>query len=150
WDARGRLLARAAVKHESASGWQEAAFDTPVAIEANTSYVASYFSPRGAYAFAAGAFEKEVSNPPLHMPATTDAAPNGLFTYTAIPAFPRSSNKGMGYWVDVVFDAASHIGSAAEQAIPVTASKRAVVPLPPGTGPGGPIAVIASDTHAFS
>ena len=35
--------------NETASGWQEAKFAKPIAIAANTTYVASYFAPNGHY-----------------------------------------------------------------------------------------------------
>ena len=45
WTAGGTLLARATFTSESASGWQTVNFSSPVAITANTTYVASYFAP---------------------------------------------------------------------------------------------------------
>ena len=50
WDASGNLLATATFTGETASGWQEVDFTNPVAITANTTYVASYFAPAGGYA----------------------------------------------------------------------------------------------------
>ena len=50
WTLGGSLLAQATFTNESASGWQEVLFNTPVAITANTTYVASYHSPTGYYA----------------------------------------------------------------------------------------------------
>ena len=42
WSNTGTLLAQATFTAESASGWQQVTFSTPVAISANTVYVASY------------------------------------------------------------------------------------------------------------
>ena len=50
WSASGTLLATATFSAESASGWQQVSFSSPVAITANTTYVASYFAPNGHYA----------------------------------------------------------------------------------------------------
>jgi hypothetical protein len=47
WSATGTRLATVTFTNESATGWQEAKFAIPVAITANTVYVASYFSPQG-------------------------------------------------------------------------------------------------------
>src|ERR1044071_7505585 len=44
WSQSGALLAEATFTNESASGWQEVAFTSPVAVTANTTYVASYHS----------------------------------------------------------------------------------------------------------
>ena len=42
WSSTGTLLGRATFVNEGASGWQEVRFGAPVAIAANTTYVASY------------------------------------------------------------------------------------------------------------
>ena len=43
----GTLLASGTFTGESASGWQKLAFASPVAVTANTAYVASYYAPAG-------------------------------------------------------------------------------------------------------
>ena len=45
WTGTGTRLANVTFTNESASGWQQATFATPVAVTANTTYVASYFTP---------------------------------------------------------------------------------------------------------
>ena len=49
WTATGQLLASATFTNETGSGWQEVDFSQPVAIDANTIYIASYFAPNGHY-----------------------------------------------------------------------------------------------------
>src|SRR2546429_1572450 len=44
WSSTGTLLATATFTGESASGWQQVKFSSPVAINANTVYVASYYT----------------------------------------------------------------------------------------------------------
>jgi len=100
WTASGTLLASATFNGESASGWQQVNFASPVTITANTVYVASYFAPNGHYAADNGFFGSAVDNPPLHAPA----AGNGVYTYGASPAFPASTYQSTQYWVDVVFN----------------------------------------------
>jgi hypothetical protein len=56
WSSAGTLLATATFMNESSSGWQQAFFDSPVLIAANTTYVASYFAPAGRYSGDAGFF----------------------------------------------------------------------------------------------
>jgi hypothetical protein len=46
WTASGTLLGQVACAGESASGWQEADFSSPIAVTADTTYVASYFAPK--------------------------------------------------------------------------------------------------------
>src|SRR5439155_4461448 len=50
WTATGGLLATATFTGETASGWQQVNLASPVAINVNTTYVASYFVPTGHYA----------------------------------------------------------------------------------------------------
>ena len=47
WTASGTLLATATFTGETASGWQQVNFANPVAIAANTIYVASYHATAG-------------------------------------------------------------------------------------------------------
>ena len=49
WTSTGTRLAQVTFSNETASGWQQANFATPVAITAGTTYVVSYFAPNGAY-----------------------------------------------------------------------------------------------------
>src|SRR6266545_183092 len=66
WSANGTQLAAATFAGETASGWQQVNFATPVAVTANTTYVASYYAPAGHYAVDEGFFaEGGVDNPPL-------------------------------------------------------------------------------------
>ena len=103
WSAAGALLASATFTNETASGWQQVSFSTPVTIAANTTYVAGYLAPHGEYSVTGGAFASTgVSNPPLQAPATTTSA-NGVYLYTNTSAFPTSTFKGNNYWVDVDF-----------------------------------------------
>ncbi|HWT82419.1 MAG TPA: DUF4082 domain-containing protein, partial [Candidatus Methylomirabilis sp.] len=51
WSGTGTLLASVPFSTETASGWQQATFATPVAITANTTYVVSYHTSGGNYAY---------------------------------------------------------------------------------------------------
>jgi len=103
WTSGGALLASATFVNETASGWQTVNFANPVAITANTTYVASYHTDVGFYSanpryFAAGG----VDNPPLHALANGIDGGNGVYRYGPT-GFPTSSFNATNYWVDVVF-----------------------------------------------
>src|SRR5262249_1401721 len=49
WTNSGTLLASATFANETASGWQQVNFSTPVSINSNTTYVASYHTNVGNY-----------------------------------------------------------------------------------------------------
>src|ERR1700756_3517273 len=69
WSNTGTLLASATFTGETAAGWQQVNFSTPVAITANTVYVASYFSPTGDFSVDRSYFATTgVNNPPLSAP----------------------------------------------------------------------------------
>ena len=103
WSASGTLLASTSFIAETASGWQEATFSAPVAITANTTYVASYHTNTGHYAVTGGYFASAgVDTPPLHALANPASA-NGVFLYGA-SGFPTGSYNATNYWIDVVFN----------------------------------------------
>jgi hypothetical protein len=101
WSGGGALLAEATFSNESASGWQEIALTPPVAITANTTYVASYHADSGFFAFDSGFFAAGgVDSPPLHALQSGVDGANGVFRYGA-SGFP-SGGSANNYWIDVV------------------------------------------------
>ncbi|MFC8507787.1 DUF4082 domain-containing protein [Streptomyces sp. NPDC057411] len=103
WSEDGTLLATGTFTGETASGWQQLTFATPVAITAGTGYVASYHAPNGNYASDGGYFAGTYLNHPLSAPADSGGKPNGLYRYGASSAFPNSSYNSTNYWVGPVF-----------------------------------------------
>ena len=104
WDANGTLLASTTFTGETASGWQEATFTTPVALTAGATYVASYHTAVGHYAATANFFATAHTSGALVAPASGSSG-NGVFAYGPSPAFPNSTYNATNYWVDVVVDA---------------------------------------------
>ena len=104
WTSAGALLATATFTNETASGWQQVTFGTPVAVTANTVYVASYHAPNGRYASDNNAFAGAgVSNPPVTLLQDGVSGGNGVYRYGASSGFPSSTYLSSNYWVDVVF-----------------------------------------------
>ena len=104
WTTGGTLLGSAIFIGESASGWQQVNFSSPVAVTANTTYVASYYAPAGHYSADAEFFGTAgVNNPPLQALANS-VSPDGVYTYSSASAFPASSYNATNYSVDVVFN----------------------------------------------
>jgi hypothetical protein len=104
WSASGTLLATATFTNETASGWQQVEFASPVAINANTTYVASYHSS-GNYAADPGLFNNSVTNGPLTAPSSSSVGGNGVYAYGGSSLFPTSSYNSTSYGVDVLFRA---------------------------------------------
>jgi hypothetical protein len=104
WSSTGRRLATATFTNETASGWQQVNFSKPVAISANTVYVASYHTNTGHYSGTLNYFAgKGMDNGPLHALADGVSGYNGVYAYGSGSNFPNRSWKSGNYWVDVVF-----------------------------------------------
>lgn len=111
YSSAGIPLAQATFTNESGTGWQTVSFATPVAIAANTTYIAAYFSSAGNYTYTYYYFSSPVFNSPLTALADGTDGPNGVYSYSSNPAFPSSANGNkLNYWVDVLFS--DHLSSA--------------------------------------
>ncbi len=104
WSSTGQRLATATFTNETASGWQQVNFSAPVAITANTVYVASYHTKTGHYSGTLNYFAgKGMDNGSLHALADGVSGYNGVYSYGSSSTFPTKSWKSGNYWVDVVF-----------------------------------------------
>lgn len=103
WTSTGTLLASAVFTNETSSGWQQVYFSNPVPIVAGTTYIASYFAPKGYYAFDQTFFTATVNSPPLSALGNGVDGPNGVFTYASASTFPSSSYNASNYWVDMIY-----------------------------------------------
>ena len=96
WSTAGQALASVTFSNETAEGWQVAALATPVAITRGTTYIVSYHTNVGHYAYDATYFQSKYDRAPLHVPA------NGGVYLAGASGFPRTAQNA-NYWVDVVF-----------------------------------------------
>ncbi len=104
WTSSGQLLAQATFTNETATGWQQVSFATPVAIDANTVYVVSYHAPVGRYSVDDGYFRTQDINGPLRALADGESGGNGVYRYGSGGVFPTSTYRSANYWVDAVFE----------------------------------------------
>jgi hypothetical protein len=103
WTSSGTLLASVTFSNETASGWQQANFSTPVPISANTTYVASYHTRTGRYAVSQDYFgSSSTYRAPLRA-LSNGSGGNGVYRYGWSGGFPNRSYRANNYWVDVVF-----------------------------------------------
>ena len=103
WSNTGAKLATVTFSGETASGWQQANFSSPISIAPNTPYVISYFAPYGAYAVDKPYSWSTLSAGSLHVSGSSP----GVFAYGS-NVFPTSSWYNSNYWVDVVFSPSSN------------------------------------------
>ena len=103
WTGTGTKLGTVTFTDETASGWQQATFASPIAVTANTTYVASYFTP-SRYAVSGAYFATRPPRGPLTALQNGTDGGNGLYRYgSTAGAFPTSTYNSENYWVDVVF-----------------------------------------------
>jgi hypothetical protein len=106
WSSTGLLLNTAAFAQETASGWQQVYFLTPVAVTAGTTYVASYHTS-GFYSADANYFASLFVNGQLMAPASSASGGNGVYAYGSSSSFPSGTYNATNYWVDVMFSQGS-------------------------------------------
>ena len=139
WSVTGQLLASVTFNGETASGWQQMNFATPVWITANTVYVASYHANIGHYSQDANYFASTgVDNGSLHALQNGVSGANGVYAYGASSVFPSQTFSSSNYWVDVVFNS----GSAP------TLNSIAVTPANPTIQTGGTQQFTATGTYS--
>jgi hypothetical protein len=98
----GSLIGSAVFSNVTTNGWQQVTFAAPVAIAANTTYIASYFSSAGNYAVTDNYLTNAITNGPLTALADNGlSGSNGLYKYGA--GMPNTPYAATNYWVDVIF-----------------------------------------------
>ncbi|NUP75436.1 MAG: DUF4082 domain-containing protein, partial [Sinomonas sp.] len=107
WSSSGTKLATVTFSGETASGWQQASFSTPVSVSANTTYVISYYAPNGGYAYTGNGFSSAQGSSPIFGLASGSSGGNGVFAYGSSSSFPTGTYNATNYWVDAVFNAGS-------------------------------------------
>ena len=107
WSAAGAALAQATFVNETASGWQQVLFATPVAGDRQHGRMSPRtHAPSGGYS---------VDRRPVHhrrrrqrraacVEHFAGRGGNGVYAYAPGSAFPASNFQATNYWVDVVFD----------------------------------------------
>jgi len=107
YSGAGALLAQATFTGETASGWQQATFATPVTVAANTTYIAALFTTSG-FAVDWNYFtSKGADAAPLHALRSGVDGGNGVYAYAASPQVPTQSYLDANYWVDVAYGTSS-------------------------------------------
>jgi len=114
WEQDGDLLGSVTVTSDPGeSGWQVGTLTVPIAITANTLYVASYGTTEN-YAFSGGGLNagRTSADGFLTAPAGSLVGGNGVFAAGQPGAFPTASFNNANYWVDVFFSVANNAPTA--------------------------------------
>lgn len=122
WTDSGTRLAGPTIPTSTSAGWLYVALGTPVRVERDTVYVASYHTD-GGYVADANYFSTGARPRGLVRPAMTGGEVdrhNGVYRFAGNIAFPNQSFRSTNYWVDVAF---------------VTAVRPPTATTPPSTPP---------------
>ncbi|HSA52168.1 MAG TPA: DUF4082 domain-containing protein [Yinghuangia sp.] len=132
WNTAGNRIAGVDNVHLTGSGWKTVTLASPVAVTANTTYIASYHTMSGNYAYANNYFAgQSAGNAKIVAPASTAGAPNGVYKYASSTTFPTDTYQASNYWVDVLFDT-----DGTDTTAPLIATR-----LPQADATGVPVAV---------
>jgi hypothetical protein len=117
WEANGTPKGTVVFGAETASGWQEATFATPIAVTAGTTYVVSYSTPDGKFGLSQTYFSAAgITSQYLTAPSSADAGNNGVFA-SGVGNFPNGSYNQTHYWVDALFIPNPAAGGPTPQAL---------------------------------
>ncbi|HEY7201219.1 MAG TPA: DUF4082 domain-containing protein [Candidatus Dormibacteraeota bacterium] len=139
WTGDGQLLGTVTFTSESAGGWQEARFASPIAVAAGTDYVASYHTDAGHYAETDDGLRDFLSSGSLQVvPRTPALGSRGFYAYGASGTFPDQGFHSDNYWVTPLFVptlplTASPNPSTSGQAVALTATVAAAGAAASGT-----------------
>ena len=97
-DVERHLLATGTFSNETASGWQELDFSSPVAITAGTHLRGLLLHQHRPLRGHHNGLASAVTNGPL-----TALAGGGVYAYGSSNAFPSNTYQASNYWVDVVY-----------------------------------------------
>ncbi len=97
WSSAGVSLASVTFTGETASGWQQANFATPVVITAGTTYTISYYTTVGHYSDTQEFFSAALSVPPLSAPVNA-----GVYVYGSRSSYPSSVWEASNYWLQPI------------------------------------------------
>ena len=110
WGPDHSLLASATFTNETATGWQDVTFATPVAVTAGSIYTASMYTSQGHFMLSSTYFNggSDKANYPLTALSSTNAlnagfVGNGVFHESGGSVYPDTTSNSANYWVDATF-----------------------------------------------
>jgi hypothetical protein len=145
WNSDRTAVSKVVFTDETESGWQTAAFETPVDVAAGETFVASYVAPQGRYSADTQGFDASVTDGTVTFPAGA-----GVYTYRA-GRFPARTFDNSNYFVDIVYERVGESAPSLEPTAPAAdapdpqtdrpnsaPSESALLDLPRETWWGGP------------
>ncbi len=117
YSSTGTVLATGTFSGETASGWQQLTFGSPVSVTAGTTYVVAYYAPAGHYAYSTYFF----SPGPITSASLTAVGGLGVANgvYASGAGFPNQTYHQTNYFVDAVFMSAANSPLSAYAVSPI-------------------------------
>ena len=143
WTTGGVNLGTVTFAGESATGWQEATFSAPIAVDADTTYVATYHTTSGNYAIGTSFATAGVDNEPLHALQGGVDGPNGVYQYGGGGVYPTQTFGSSNYLVDVTF-----VNDVGPDTTPPTIVARSPSPGAPAVAVGSNVTATFSEPMA--
>lgn len=139
WSSSGTVLAQASFPESTTPGLRTVSLKTPVELAAGSTYIASYYAPKGAYPSIARDLSTARTMNGFSLPANA-----GVYAYGSSSKFPTSSYNGSNYLVDVVFTPSVSGGSTMPDSptvpTPTTTATPSPIPTPTATATPTPTA----------
>lgn len=131
WDGDGTRLATGTFADTGTLGWQDLVFSAPVAIRADRTYLATYYSPATRYAFTYGYYANPLTRGPITALRSVEGDPNGVHCYDVGSCdYPKNGFRDSNYWVSPIWEVAPD------------------APVPPQTVPAPPTDSVAPVVRA--
>lgn len=104
WDTANqqRIATGTFAAYSGNHGWQDLLFSSPVTIDANHVYIASYYAPTPVYAFQHSYFLSSHTVGPITALADAVSDPNGVYCNGS--CYPSSTFDQSNYWVTPLWD----------------------------------------------
>ena len=126
WTNDGALLLTLPFTNDTASGWQVQQLATPITLTAGSTYIVSYHSPNGNYAYTENYFTAPITNGPVTINPSNAGLNNGIYEYGPSPSFPKSTYVSSNYFVDIMFAVNANTSDTPVLSNPVTNMTRTV------------------------
>ena len=108
WDGDGTRLATGAFADTATLGWQDLVFSAPIAIRADRTYLATYYSPATRYAFSYGYYADPLTRGPITALRSVTGDPNGVHCYDVGTCdYPKNGYRSSNYWVTPLWEVAT-------------------------------------------
>jgi len=126
WTNDGALLLTLPFTNDTASGWQVQQLVTPITLTAGNTYIVSYHTPNGNYAYTENYFTTPITNGPVTINPSNAGLNNGIYEYGPSPSFPKATYASSNYFVDIMFAVNANASDTPVLGNPATNATRTV------------------------